>query len=290
MFWLALPVLAVMAIANRLRAGRAIERDYAARFPSDADGIVRGARAFTLNGTTGRAVLLLHGSGDTPQSVRYLAEQLNKAGYTVYAPLLPGHGRSPRAFAAVSAAEYLHAAKEAFEALRRMHSWVAVAGQSMGGAIGARLADTQNDVSALVLLAPYLMPPTDVRAAAAAAWLWRPFTAYITGGPAESVRDRSASAHNMAYGSYTPAALSALVETARLGHEALLRIRVPTLVVNSANDNRIPRPLAERALAGTGALVETRWVEGCAHIITVDYCKDEVARLVLAFLDREVSS
>jgi len=59
-----------------------------------------------------------------------------------------------------------------------------------------------------------------------------------------------------------------------------------TLVINSTQDNRIPRELAERVLGMITAPVEQHWLEGCGHVITVDYCKDEVARLVVAFLAR----
>src|SRR4051812_25853498 len=94
---LPLPLLAAGAAAGvwRARAARRVERAYAARHPAAADGVVEGAAPFTLRGTNGRALLLLHGSGDTPQTLRYLGERLHAAGYTVHAPLLPGHGQSP---------------------------------------------------------------------------------------------------------------------------------------------------------------------------------------------------
>src|SRR6478672_9394473 len=100
-------------VAWRVRAGGIAERAYRAAHPPDAQGIAIGADSFTIEGSNGRALLLLHGSGDTPQTLRYLAERLNAVGYTVYAPLLPGHGRSPRAFTQVSAEGYLSAAREA---------------------------------------------------------------------------------------------------------------------------------------------------------------------------------
>jgi esterase/lipase len=60
----------------------------------------------------------------------------------------------------------------------------------------------------------------------------------------------------------------------------------PTLVINSEQDNRIPRKLALGALERIRAPVEQHWVGGCGHVITVDYCKDTVADLVVAFLAR----
>src|SRR5688500_11527151 len=83
----------------RLRAARRAERAYAARRPVAADGVVPGAEGFTLEGTAGRGLLLLHGCGDTPQTLRYLGERLHTAGFNVHAPPLHGHGRGLRRFA-----------------------------------------------------------------------------------------------------------------------------------------------------------------------------------------------
>ena len=134
-------VLAVAVAAGllRLRAARRVERAYALRRPPSVDGVVPGAEGFTLDGSTGRALLLLHGFGDTPQTLRYLGGRLHAAGFTVHAPLLPGHGRGLRDFATASAEDYIRAARRELAWLRERAPWVGVVGLSMGGAIAARL-------------------------------------------------------------------------------------------------------------------------------------------------------
>jgi carboxylesterase len=285
--WL-LPVVVAGAAARlyRTRAARRVEHQYTDRFTAAADGVVAGAESFTLTGTTGRGLLLLHGSGDTPQTLRYLAERLHAAGYTVHAPLLPGHGRSPKAFTEVSAAAYLAAARDALSALRRESPWVGVVGLSMGGAIAAQLAVHATDVQVLVLLAPYLTPPSSVRWAASTAWGWGLVVPYMNGRGEASVHDPAQGAASRAYGVFPPNALRALVATAEKGRRALPRVAVPTLVVNSRQDNRIPMALATRSTETLRAPTERHWVAGCGHVITVDYCRDEVAQLVLTFLAR----
>src|SRR5215213_10799816 len=114
----------------RMRAARRAERAYAQRRPPATDGVVQGAEGFTLEGTNGRALLLLHGFGDTPQTLRYLGERLHAEGFTVRAPLLPGHGRGLRDFAAASAEDYARAAREELARLRAQASWVGVIGLS----------------------------------------------------------------------------------------------------------------------------------------------------------------
>jgi carboxylesterase len=273
-----------VAAINRRRVSRAIEAEYAARFPTDDNGVAEGAQGFRLEGVNGRSLLLLHGSGDTPQSLRYLGERLHAVGYTVFAPLLPGHGRSPRAFATATADDYYRAAKEALVGLQASSSWVGIVGLSMGGAIAARLAVEDSEVRVLALLAPYLVPPTDVRVIRAWAPLWGFAAPYLRGRGEASVHDREADSQSRAYGTFSPGALAALARTADAGLRALPDVTQPTLVINSEQDNRIPRKLALSALERIRAPMEQHWVSGCGHVITVDYCKAAVADLVAAFL------
>ncbi|MEP6619225.1 MAG: alpha/beta fold hydrolase [bacterium] len=279
----------VIAAINRRRVARAVERQYAVGHPTNTDGIVVGAEGFILRSTPAtdaRALLLLHGSGDSPQSLRRLADRLCMAGYTVHVPLLPGHGRSPRAFARATADDYLAEARKGLEAARASARWVGVIGLSMGGALAARITAEATDVRVLVLLAPYLMTPRPVRLGARTRWLWSPFVKYLGGGGEASVHDPAARAASHAYGSFSARALSALDRTAVAGRAALPVLSTPTLVINSAQDNRIPRPFAEQVLTEISAPVESHWVTGCGHVITVDYCADTVSDLVVAFLAR----
>lgn len=280
-------VVAAGCVAARINVARRAERAYTGRRPPGSDGIVPGAEAFTLIGTTGRALLLLHGSGDTPQTLRYLATRLHDAGFTVRAPLLPGHGRGLRDFSTVSAEAYRLAAEAELDRLRETSEWVGVVGLSMGGAIAARLAASRRDVRVLVLLAPYLMPRWSVSLVGRAAALWSLAVPYLGGrGGVSSIHDPVARGESFAYGVFPPRAVRALVDTAAAARRALPAITAPTLVVNSREDNRIPGALAERATATLRAPTERHWVTGCGHVITVDYCRDAVAALVLDFIAR----
>jgi carboxylesterase len=285
--WL-VPAFAVAAAARGWRAiaGRRAAAAYASRFTVGPDGVVQGAESFTLRVRGAPALLLLHGSGDTPQTLRYLGERLHDAGYTVHAPLLPGHGRSAAAFADVDATRYVEAAGAGLDLLRGESSWIGIVGLSMGGALAAQLAAEASDVRALALLAPYMEPPPLVRWVARTSWLWGAVVPFLDGRGEGSVHDKGAQAESRAYGFFSPSALRALVRTAAAGQRALARVAAPTLVVHSRQDIRIPVAIAERATAALRAPTERHWVSGCGHVITVDYCRREVAELVLAFLAR----
>jgi pimeloyl-ACP methyl ester carboxylesterase len=156
----------------------------------------------------------------------------------------------------------------------------------MGGALAAQLAAEAADVRVLVLLAPYLVPTTSVAWATRTAPVWSLVQPYLDARGALSVHDPVARSASYAYGVVAPGALRALLATAARGLAALTRVDVPTLVINSREDNRIPEMVATAATASLRAPTERHWVAGCGHVITVDYCKDAVAALVLAFLAR----
>lgn len=264
-----------------------VESELALRLPLGPDGLIAGAEPIVLEREGGPAVLLLHGAGDTPASMRYLAVALHESGYAVHAPLLPGHGRTIREYALVSADDLFAAASEALRQLQQRHRQVAVVGLSMGGALAARLAASEQgaELTAAVLLAPYLAPPRFVRVAALCAPGWAVLREYVDTTDPRSIHDDAERDRALGYGVMTPAALRALVANADAAFEVLPEVRTPTLMVVSRHDNRVPAASARRAFERIGA-PEKRlmWRDIGGHILPVDHGRDEVFDAVLSWL------
>jgi carboxylesterase len=259
--------------ARHLRAMREIAR--CRRLA--ANGVVIGGGGFVLERPRGPAVLLLHGGGDTPQTLRYLGTALYGRGFHVCAPLLPGHGRSIADFQRVSAEALTHAARKSYDELRATHDWVAVMGISMGGALAVQLAAQTPEMPALGLIAPYLALPPGVARAASLSRVWGVFAPVIRSANGTSILDPNEREHNLAYGVFTAAALRALRTTVHRAVADLPKVVAPTLVIHSREDNRITVADAERAFALLGAKEKRlEWVSGAAHIITVDYGRERV--------------
>lgn len=269
-------VIRTAAIVRRSR-----EQEVASRFKVGPDGVVTGASAFTLEGDARRAVLLLHGFGDTPQTLEYLARHLNKAGWTVRVPLLPGHGRLLHDLVTGRAGAWITCAREELAALRAKHETVAIVGLSMGGALATILAAEAPAPPAMVLLAPYLSMPRRIRLAARTYRVWAPLFPYVRGRGERSVRDERERALSLSPGITTGRLLRELQKVVSRAQDALPRIVIPTRVIHSREDNRIPADAALRNFAKLGAPEkELIWREGTGHVITVDFGRDEVFDLV----------
>ncbi|HEU4563613.1 MAG TPA: alpha/beta fold hydrolase [Gemmatimonadaceae bacterium] len=284
-----LPVLSsavIAAVVWRTWAAWRLEREVAARLPTGAGGIIPGAEPITLHAPGGRAVLLLHGFGDTPHTMRYLAADLHARGWAVHAPLLPGHGRTMRDFALSGAGEWLDAARDALRALRERYETVAVVGLSMGGALATLLAAEWDDLPALVLIAPYLDTTPGVRRVARWHRALGVCTAYLRSRGERSIHDPEESARALSYRATTPRLLGELARLADRARASLGRVTAPTLVVQSREDNRLSPAVAERAFAALGARDRRLvWLEGCGHVVTVDHGRERVFELVREWLD-----
>ena len=301
-------LLVVAGLVWTIRRSIAVrtERTMLTRLPLGPDGIIEGAAGLVRPASGRRAVLILHGFGDTPQTVRYLADHLSGLGFTVHAPLLPGHGRTLAEFGSFGADAWLSAAERDLDALRESFEFVGLVGVSMGGALAVILAgrpDTRmpgappNSLAAnqggrrgpdaLVLLAPYLSMRPRARRLATLHWMISPFVRYLPSREEASIRDSLERGRNRGFGTVTPGLLAELRRVVERAQRALPVVGQPTLVIQSPDDNRIDSAAATRTFELLGS-TEKRfiWTEGGGHVITVDTGRERVLSLTGEWLLR----
>jgi len=103
--------------------------------------------------------LLMHGLGGTPVELRFVAQGLNRAGYTVYCPLLAGHGGSDLMLSTTRWSDWVESGEAALERLRQECDHVIVGGLSAGSIVSLHLAHRhQEDLAGLVLYSPTFWP------------------------------------------------------------------------------------------------------------------------------------
>jgi carboxylesterase len=256
------------------------------------------------------AVLLLHGLTGMPSEMRPLARHLAKLGYSVETPLLPGHGGTHRDLLRTGWREWVGGAREALSRMAQESGRVVVAGLSMGALLAVVLAAEEEmaaQIGGIVLLSTTMRYDGDAipatRRLLPLAHVF-PFLAnffYWTERPPYGLRDErlqrlitrsveaAARGETTEYGlfrTYVGALrqLSLLVRQVRRRARA---VRCPALVLHSLEDTvTSPRNAHEiHELLGSRDK-SIRWLSGCDHVITLDLCKRDVARLVGEFTER----
>lgn len=248
--------------------------------------ILEGAEPIHSAGVGERAdtaVLLMHGMTSSPQMVRPVAEHLAEQGFTVSAPLLPGHGTRWQDMARTRYADWLAATVTAAEQLRAGHRTVVCFGLSLGGALVTDVAAHRPDlVDGLVLVNP---------AFAATDWRLRVIPTLkhvvpVAQGLADDIL-REGPPRELAY-KWTPLrAFDSFIEQWPRLVRALPQVRQPVLLMRSRHDKVVPPLSAETFLAEVGSTdVTVQWLEESAHVATLDHDGDSVIAATLDFVDK----
>ena len=246
---------------------------------------------FQLDGDD-RGILLLHGFAGSPFAVRYLGDKLHARGFTVAAPLLPGHGATAAALDATAWRDWLAAAEGALRAVRERCRAVAVAGLSMGGLLTLRLAQVHADLRAICVMAAPLWLPfhirTTVRALSALGRAAGRYPIIPTIGGSD-IRDPEMKRIYPSPAGFPLHALASMLELMGDVRRDLARVRAPTLVIHGDHDHTAPPPSA-REIVGRISSPDKRLVrlDRSFHIVTLDVERDRVAAAVGDFFEERM--
>jgi len=104
-------------------------------------------------------ILLIHGLGGTPVELKFLAQALNRAGHTVYCPLLVGHGGSSELLSATTWMDWYTSVEEAHNLLKQRSDIIIVGGLSAGVLLALHLAAKRpQEVDGTLLFSPTFWP------------------------------------------------------------------------------------------------------------------------------------
>lgn len=230
------------------------------------------------------AVLFLHGYIGTPADLGRLPELLHDRGYTVEAPVLPGHGTSPEDFSKISVKEMVGNVLAHYDRLRSRYRTVSVVGISMGGALATILA-TQREVDRLVLLAPYFKVRQRWFYGLPVEWYPRLFGGLIPfvyrDGLFQQLNDRSQRRNVPAYRYLSMRGTQTAMRLADMAREAFDAVKAPVLIIHSINDEAVEYKAVAERLRPSDRLVT---LQRSNHLICWDYEREEVEAQVVGFL------
>lgn len=254
-------------------------------------GIMKGAEPIFLEGKGSGAVLLIHGFIATPADFGRLPHLLNDAGWTVYAPLLPGHGTDPRDFSKTTPDELIDFTKNAYINLRKKHKKVVVIGHSMGGAL-AVITAADSDVDRLVLLAPYFkiahqwyyLLPTEIIHKIAA-----PFIPYVYRPLMfKQLNKKESIPYIIDYDYVSLKGGKTAMDIGKRAHSVAYKLNIPVLFIHSKKDKATDYSAA-RKVASQLPEKTTRFVtlHKSNHIILWDYEAALVEAEILKFIESD---
>jgi carboxylesterase len=227
--------------------------------------------------------LLLHGLSSSPYQLKPLAEFLNKNGYTISAPLLPGHGTSPEDLQQLSWYDWFAHTKEALFDLRKRVKKVFIAGQSMGGALALHLA-AHYEIDGVIALAPGLILKKKLGNIVP---FINPFMRFYYKSAGSDIK---ADVNTLSYNKIPLHSIAQLLQLFKHLRQDLTEIYAPTLIMYSSQDHVVD-PQSAKIIYDTIPAKDKRILElkNSYHIISLDLEKEKVFQEIKNFIQQLTS-
>lgn len=252
----------------------------------------RGHTEFFADGRA-PCVVAFHGFGGTAAELTPLLERIAQAGFAVDAALLPGHGTRVEALQDLTYDDWLEASRGRARAAAARYGKVVLLGFSLGSLLAMELAaEALQGIEALVVLGNALtLAPHSSVPLGLADRLGLPLPdVYLTKPRAGDLVDPAAMGDLVSYDRHPMRSALEVYRAGRRVRAVVGRIDCPTLVLHGRRDMVCPWKnatwLANRLLEGPNRDVGLRIFERSAHVLACDGEREEVAREVVAFVQR----
>lgn len=221
-------------------------------------------------------VLLLHGFTATTTEVRPLAEFLHQHGYTVAAPLLPGHGTTPDDLNQKTSLDWVNTADDAYQGLCMTCETIFVGGSSMGGLLALFLASRYQEIAGIMLYAPAFHIP-----GLRLAWLAAKF---------RSSQPKKIGVRPMAWKGYRVNPLAAAAQLWKLRgivDRLLPKVHQPAIIFQGRLDQTVDIRGAQMVYDKIKSSKKSlHWLDDSTHVLLLDREFDQAARQSLDFIEK----
>jgi len=248
-----------------------------------------------------RGFLLLHGLGGTPIELRYVAQGLARAGYTVHVPRLAGHCGSADEIRATGWADWYETVENEHRLMLQRCDTIVAGGLSMGAVLAIHhAAQHPQEVCALVLYAPSLWLDgwgipwySSFFALITQKWLADciPFAERDPWG-IKDARIRALIEKAITSGDSSQAGIAALPGSLMLELRWLTqavkretgKVRQPALIVHPRNDDRASLRNLTYLQSNLGGLSHAVILDDSYHLVTLDRQRQLVLDRTLEFV------
>ncbi|MUK89197.1 alpha/beta fold hydrolase [Ornithinibacillus sp. L9] len=227
-----------------------------------------------------RAVLLLHGFTGHSADVRMLGRFLEKKGYTSHAPIYRGHGLPPEELIKSNPDQWWDDVKQAFEHVKELgYKEIAVAGLSLGGVLGLKLAYSEN-IKAIIPMCSPMFFDNETQLTSGFQTFSKEYK-QLEGKDDSIISQELESLMENSKRMFTQ--LGELIQEVKRNIDT---IYTPTMVVQARQDKMINTESATYIYENVEAdEKEIRWYEESGHVITLDQEKEQLHEDIYTFLE-----
>ncbi|MGW8250584.1 MAG: alpha/beta hydrolase [Anaerolineales bacterium] len=237
---------------------------------------LQGKPFFWQGGPIG--VLLVHGFTATTAEVRLLGKILHDHGYTIRAPLLPGHYTHPEDLNNVSWRDWVSEVETGYQELKSECDRIFVGGESTGALLALYLASKHPEAVGVLAYAPALKLNISLYNRLRL-HLLAPIIPYVP---------KASKDENLPWQGYPVNPLKGTLQLLKL-QQAVYRllplVHQPVLIVQGRLDETVhpsvPGTIASRVGSDS---VSIHWMRHSSHVVIIDKELDQVARITLDFL------
>lgn len=223
--------------------------------------------------------LLIHGFTGCPAEMRLLGEKLKDNGYTVRGVKLKGHGTSIEDMEKSTWSEWLTSAEEDLLYLQSKCDNVVVIGLSMGAIIALNLASKHNVAGVVSLSAPIKIKDKKVYYAS----ILKFFQKYIEKKKKEV--DTEVKEYYISYDRTPVVCIPHLVRLIRKTKRRLKKIKCPTLIIQSKDDNTVENKSADIIIKKIrSGFKKLLFLKNGGHAITIGAEREKVFNEVNDFV------
>lgn len=259
--------------------------------------------SFYWEGSNGKGVLLVHGLTGTPAEMKFVGRQLNRRGYTVYAPTLTGHCRDEKSLLRTTYEDWLGGLELSLREFSKRVEQVHAAGICVGGGLALCLAHRAPALLKTVVIysatlnydgwnapfyyawAPYGVPLL-VRLPFMRRFGFRESNPY--GIKSERLRKLVLGNGAAIHGALPRFPMGALYENCRLNRalkRALPSLTIPTLLIHAKDDDISHPRNPDQIQKLHGGRCEIVLLKDSYHMVHIDQERRKVAELTADFIE-----
>ncbi|SFJ42968.1 carboxylesterase [Halobacillus dabanensis] len=227
-----------------------------------------------------RAVLLLHGFTGHSADVRMLGRFLQKHGYTTHAPIYAGHGKELEALIEARPEDWWKDVQEAMNHLHELgYKKIAVAGLSLGGVLGLKLAYSE-PIKGIVTMCSPMFFDNEKQLTQGFEFKARQYK-QLEGKDKDTIDQEVQELLNESEEMFKQ--LGGFITEV---HDEIDQIYTPTFVVQAENDEMINTESANYIYEEVEAdQKDIKWYKNSGHVITMDKEKEQLHEDILEFLE-----